>query len=163
MAKEERVPWVNLPGLNFLLSPNGFGVAVFRVSSHPARREMWGGELETQDNISRNFLCLGVLSPPAVPAVFWGGVKRSFPCTAATIYVSQGTEKVLTFRAHSVDCYLLLNVTYTQVIKTVCVCSRRYKAPVVKWMILKYCSTVTQVTLKMTISVNRIFLFLSVD
>ena len=66
---------------------------------------------------------------------------------------------MLAFEAHSVDFYLLLNVTCTQVIKTVCVCSRRYKTPVAKRIILKYCSIVIKVTLKMTIGVNRVFLF----
>lgn len=53
--------------------------------------------------------------------------------------------------------YLLLNVTCTQVIKAGSVCSRRYKAPLVKRMMLKYCSTVIQVAL--IIGVNRAFLF----
>jgi len=86
-------------------------------------------------------------------------VKKSVSCTAAITFISHSTEYVLVFGAHSVDFYLLLNIIYIQVIKTVCVCSRRYKAPVVKRIILKYRMTVIQVTLKMTIGVNRVFFF----
>lgn len=145
--------------LSCLFTSYGSVVVALCVPPHPPWRGTWGGELETQGNGKRNLLCLGAQFPWAALTVFQSGVRRSIPCTAATIFVSHSTEKVLAFGAHSVHFYLLLNVTEAQVIKTVCVCSRRYKAPVAKRIILKYCSTVTQVTLKMTIGVDRVFLF----
>lgn len=143
----------NLPGLTIclLLLHSGY------VLCAPHCGEEWegvSGKLRVQVETS----CALVYFPWAVLAVFWGGLRRSAPCTAAVLK-AQKMSRHLDHTELIFPCYWMwLAHRLLKLCAVLSVCSRSYKTFGVKRIILKYCSTVIQVTLKMTVGVNSFHL-----